>query len=131
MSYLKEKVSYLKGLAEGMELDESTDEKKLLKAILDVLDDFALVVDDMDEVQESLGEQVDEIEESVARLEQDIYDDDFDECISVTCPNCGEIISLDEEEIDNCKDKIVCPNCNKEVDVDWECDCCRHGRENQ
>lgn len=130
MSYLKEKVSYLKGLAEGMELDGSTDEKKLLKAILDVLDDFALVIDDMDEAQESLGEQVDEIEESVARLEQDIYNDDFDECISVTCPNCGEIISLDEEEIDNCKDKIVCPNCNKEVDVDWECDCCGHGGEN-
>lgn len=131
MSYLKEKVSYLKGLAEGMALDESTDEKKLLKSILDVLDDFALVVDDIDEVQESLSEQVDVIDEGLARLEQDVYNEDFDECVSITCPNCGETVCLDEEELDDSEDKITCPNCNEEIEVDWECDCCKHDMKNE
>ena len=38
---ISEKVAYLQGLAEGMKLDESTNEGKLLMAIIDVLDDMA------------------------------------------------------------------------------------------
>ena len=36
-----EKVAYLKGLFEGMEIDESTKEGKLLKAVVDVLGELA------------------------------------------------------------------------------------------
>ena len=37
-----EKVAYLKGLAEGMAIDENSKEGKLLKAITDVLADLAV-----------------------------------------------------------------------------------------
>ena len=39
---ITEKVAYLKGLAEGMELDTGKKEGKLLSAIIDVLEDIAL-----------------------------------------------------------------------------------------
>jgi len=60
MSYIKERVSYLKGLAEGMKIDDSTNEGKLLKAMIEVLDDIALAVEDIEEVQEQLEEQVEQ-----------------------------------------------------------------------
>ena len=41
-----EKVAYLKGLAEGMELDTSKKEGKLLAAIIDLLEDIALEIED-------------------------------------------------------------------------------------
>ena len=40
MKYLREKVSYLKGLADGLPLDENTNEGKVLRAIIEVLDDM-------------------------------------------------------------------------------------------
>ena len=41
MMSMGESVSYLKGLAEGLNIDKSTSEGKLLLAIVDVLDDMA------------------------------------------------------------------------------------------
>ena len=37
-----EKVSYLKGLAEGLGIDENEKNGKVIKAIIDVLDDLGL-----------------------------------------------------------------------------------------
>ena len=45
-----EKVAYLKGLAEGLALDTDTKEGKLIAAIIDVLDDIALEMEDMMEI---------------------------------------------------------------------------------
>ena len=42
-----EKVAYLKGLAEGMELDTEKKEGKLIAAIIDLLDDIALELEDL------------------------------------------------------------------------------------
>ena len=61
MNYLKERVAYLKGLAEGMQLNDTTNEGKLLKAIIEVLDDVALAVDDIEDVQEQISEQLDDM----------------------------------------------------------------------
>ena len=44
---ITEKVAYLKGLAEGMELDTDKKEGKLLSAIIDVLEDIALELEDI------------------------------------------------------------------------------------
>ncbi len=40
-----EKVSYIKGLAEGLKVDDSTNEGKILGAILDVLGDISAELD--------------------------------------------------------------------------------------
>ena len=45
MAYLAERVSYIKGLMDGMNIDLATNEGKLFKAIVDVLDDMALSIE--------------------------------------------------------------------------------------
>lgn len=138
MYYLKEKVSYLKGLAEGMQINDSTNEGKLLKAIIEVLDDVAQAVDEMGEVQEDLSNQVDEIDEDLAEIEKLIFDEKYDasddyydydddeyeedEIITeLECPHCNETINLTEAYMK--KNSILCPHCSKEIEVDWSCDC--------
>ena len=45
---LTEKAAYLKGLMEGLDLDASKKEVKVLNAMYDLLDDLALTVTDLD-----------------------------------------------------------------------------------
>ncbi|MCX7710350.1 MAG: zinc-ribbon domain-containing protein [Clostridia bacterium] len=127
MSYLKERVAYLRGLAEGMQISDASNEGKLLKAILEVLDDVALAVDDVEEVQEQLSEQVDNIDEDLAEIERVIFDeeDEDDElCFAeIECPYCNETISVDEDMIDDDGETIECPNCHKQIELEWECGC--------
>jgi len=45
MSELTEKIAYLRGLADGMNLDKETNEGKLISEIIDVLGDMGADVD--------------------------------------------------------------------------------------
>lgn len=131
MNYLKERVAYLKGLAEGMQISDATNEGKLLKAVIEVLDDVALAVDDIEEVQEQLSEQIDNMDEDLADIEKVVFDDDYEEEEEeeeddaeqgeFDCPHCGETISIEEASIN--KDSIECPHCHKDIEIEWECDC--------
>ena len=47
---LSEKQAYLKGLADGMKLDESKDEIKLLKGIIDLLGEVTAAIDEIDDM---------------------------------------------------------------------------------
>ena len=76
---ITEKVAYLKGLIEGMEIDEATKEGKILTAIMDVLSDVALGVEDLEATVQEMGEQVDTIDEDLDALECDYYDE-YDDC---------------------------------------------------
>ena len=74
-----EKVSYIKGLAEGLALDDSTKEGKVLNAIIDVLTDIAEEIDYIEEDYAELSEQVDAVDEDLASVEDFIYEDDDDD----------------------------------------------------
>ena len=83
MEFLMQKVSYLKGLADGLGVDDSSKEGKLLLHIVDALEEFADVLDETVENQLDLEEYVNFIDEDLADVEEDIYgidedDDDFD-----------------------------------------------------
>lgn len=132
MSYLKEKVAYLKGLAEGMHINETTNEGKLLKAIIDVLEDVALSVEDIEEIQDELGQQVDTIDEDLAEIEKVVYDeegcdcgceDDEDTEADIQCPHCKEDITIDLDDIDDEKSTIECPKCHEDIQIEWDCSC--------
>ena len=130
-----EKVAYLKGLAEGMKIDESTNEGKLLLSIIDTLDDIALSVSDLEDSVEELSAQVDEIDDDLGTVEEDLYGDD-DECgcgcedddeedfddtlYEVECPSCGDVICLDEGMLE--EGEIDCPNCGEKLEFDLEDD---------
>lgn len=130
MSYLKERVSYLKGLADGMQINDASNEGRLLKAIVDVLDDFALAIEDIEEVQDLLSEQVDGIDEDLAEVEEAVFEDDYDyDCCcdddedEIECPFCGEPIELDEIVLNKETDSFECPSCHKKIEVEWDCEC--------
>ncbi len=76
MGFLRERVSYLKGLCEGMKLDVNTNEGRLLAAIIDVIDDIALAVEDLEEIQDEHAEMIESIDQDLAEVESLIYDDD-------------------------------------------------------
>ena len=123
-----EKVAYIRGLAEGLELDDSKKEVKVLNAIIDLLDDLAMSLADLEDGYSDMADQLDAVDEDLGSLEDDFYGDDEDDeddedtCYyEVTCTNCHETICLSEDIIED--GQMDCPNCGEtlEFDID-ECD---------
>lgn len=124
MSYISERVAFIKGLAEGMKIDETTNEGKLFTAIIDVLDDIALAIEDVEEIQDEMSEQVDGIDDDLAELEKTVYDEDEEiEFEEIECPYCGEEIEVDLDLIDEDAEAIECPHCHQKIELEWDCDC--------
>lgn len=128
---IKEKVAYLQGLLSGLELDESSKEVKVIKAIVDVLNDMAMIVTDTEDELEELNDRVDEIDEDLGEVEEEVFggcdcDDDCDCCdeddtfYEVTCPTCGKEICLTESILD--EGGIECPNCGEALEFDLDDD---------
>ena len=57
---ISEKVAYLKGLAEGLNLDtEKSKEGKLISVMIGILEELAMSVEDLEENALNLGEEID------------------------------------------------------------------------
>ena len=126
-----EKIAYIKGLAEGLGLDDATKEGKVLTAIIDLLEDITEEICDIEDGCDELMEQIDAVDEDLASLEDIIYEDDDDcdcdccedEVYEIECPACNDIIYLDGEMLE--EEGMVCPNCGTELEFDFDgCDCC-------
>ena len=134
---IMEKVAYLKGLAEGMELDTEKKEGKLLAAIIDVLEDIALDLEDLWDNTMELTEGLDVVSEDLEDVEDIVYDEfeeDYDEdeedeyyedeldededCYATTCPTCEEEIFFDETILED--GVVVCPNCGEKLEFDLD-----------
>ena len=121
---ITEKVAYLKGLAEGLALDtEKSKEGKLIAAIIDVLDDMALELADMQDEQCDLEDGLDAVSEDLADVESLIYEELDDEeaeededCYETTCPTCEEAIYFDDSILE--EGEIICPNCGEKLEFD-------------
>ena len=113
---ITEKVAYLKGLAEGMELDTEKKEGKLLAAIIDVLDDIALEIADMKADQEELYDGLDAVSDDL----EDVYEyeepEEDEDCYATTCPTCEETIYFDESVLED--GEVICPNCGEKLEFD-------------
>ena len=125
---LKEKVAYIKGMMEGMEFDTATKEGKLLAAVVDVLEEMAKEVTNIDEDVDTLYDEVDAMSEDLEDVENFLLDggdedeDDYDEeyeagLYEITCPQCGEVVCVDEDMLAN--DDLACPNCGTKFEVDF------------
>lgn len=124
MQYLYEKMAYLRGLAEGLEIEDSSKEGKLLKSIIVVMEGMVDAVNENSEEISELSDYVEALDEDLSELEDDIYeeddsdedydDDDF-EYIELNCPNCGEEISVDRELMED--GEVFCPNCEEKIEI--------------
>ena len=136
---LGEKVSYLKGLMDGLELDESTKEGKVIALMADILQDVALHLEDVQDQIDEIVEVVDAIDEDLGDIEEDVYgdpddedyddfdgeDEDFgfdddDDLYEVCCPTCGDSICLDEGMLE--EGSMSCPNCGELLEFDFDDD---------
>lgn len=124
---ITEKVAYLKGLLEGMELDTEKKEGKLIAAIIDVLDDIALELEDMKDYADELGDGLDAVSDDLEDVEDVVFgedeDDDFEDdfeddedCYATTCPTCEETIYFDESILED--GEVICPNCGEKLEFD-------------
>ena len=112
---ISEKIAYLKGLMEGMNVDTESNEGKLFAAVVDVLDEIALEVEDLtDEVME-LGDGLDVISDALSDVEDIVYDE-VEECYATTCPECEEEIFFDDTMLED--GEIICPNCGAKLEFD-------------
>lgn len=135
---LTEKAAYLKGLKDGLNLNTETAEGKLIAALIDLVDEMAASVTDIEDMSYAVSEELDAIEDELDAIEE-VLDDEFEEdyedddeedevdddegyefdddvIYEVKCPTCGEVINLDEEMLD--AGKIECPNCGEELEFD-------------
>ncbi|MBR5615490.1 MAG: hypothetical protein IKW66_01590 [Clostridia bacterium] len=129
---ISEKVAYLKGLAEGLDLDtEKSKEGKLISVMIGILEEMAMSIEDLEENDLDLGEEIDVLSDDLADVEAIVYDEDFDEdededwedeCFEVTCPNCEEPLVIDDEVL--AEGMIQCPNCQQKFSLDLSDDTC-------
>ena len=65
-----EKVAYLKGLAEGLGVDKETKEGRILDSVIDILEDLAHDIEDLEENAWELGEAIDQVSDDLADIER-------------------------------------------------------------
>ena len=151
MMTLTEKLAYIKGLAEGLGVDETTKEGKVLLALVDLMDDVTTAVSELESDMDQAYEELDAIDEDLTDIEDflwededeedecdccDCDDDDCDCCdcedddelfdggiYEITCPKCGEIVCMDEEMLFS--PDCGCPNCGTSFEIDFDgVECC-------
>lgn len=118
MSDIISKVAYLSGLVDGLEINTTTKEGKVLTEIINVLKVIAEEVDGISESQKYMEDYIDAIDEDLSILQDDIYDDDYELCedegdnfVQLKCSNCGDDVYVDKDIVKQ-KEKITCPNCH-------------------
>ena len=131
---LTEKAAYIKGLVDGLDLDENDKNTKVIKALVDLVNDMAEEISDLGQCYDDVCDQIDAIDEDLAGVEDVIYEDyddddepcncsscgDYDDemCYEVTCPTCGTTIALGEDSLND--GGIECPNCGEELEFDYD-----------
>ena len=124
MSRISEKVAYLDGLMEGLNIQEDK-YAKIFTAIVDALDLIAEEISDHEDTLADLDDSVEEIFENLDEYDDFLYgdededeEDEFDEddFFEIVCPNCGETIYFDQDMLDT-PDGLICPNCNEPIEL--------------
>lgn len=136
---LTEKVSYLQGMMDGLGLDDSTKEGKVLLQMSEILTEMAHAVEDIQDEVDEVTELVEVIDQDLSDVEDFLEEDededgcscgcedddeefDFDDedLYEVTCPSCGDTICLNEDMLE--EGSIDCPNCGENLEFDFEPD---------
>ena len=141
---MKEKAAYLKGLIEGLGIDETTKEGKVIKVMSELLGELAEAVDAIDEDVTHAYDQINDLSEELEDLEADLYeDDDTDDddeepeedaedaedsgddddnadvagepYYEVACPACGKTVYVSEDDLD--AGEAICPSCKVAFEV--------------
>jgi hypothetical protein len=137
---LTEKMSYLKGYIDALDLEKTTKEWQVISKMSEVMDDMVAYIDDLQNQVDELSELCEVLDEDLGEVEQEIYniddldggsiededdyedelDEEFDEddqLYEATCPTCGRTILLDETMLED--GGVECA-CGESLEFDFE-----------
>ena len=143
---LSNKAAYLQGLVDGLGVDESTKEGKIIKAMSALLAEMAEALEGLDEDLSRAYDQINDLSDELEDLEADLYEDEDDEdegdeddeddeedaddandddiasepFYEVACPNCGETVYVSEDDLD--AGEANCAHCGVTFEVALEGD---------
>ena len=127
---LTEKTAYIKGLCDGLQLEGNTPEAKVIKALVDLVNDMAEEIAELESDVENVYDYCDELDEDLGAVEEYLIDEaeddecdccgDCDECdcdddeefFEIICPSCGETVCFDESVN---SEELTCPACGSEL----------------
>lgn len=129
---ITEKVAYIQGLLEGMELDKTEAKTgRILSEMLDVLREVGQQLDGMDAAMDEFDEELDALGDSVADLEEAVFDggededEDFggldgedEDFFEIPCPTCGRDLVVDDEALN--AGIVDCPVCGGKFALSFE-----------
>ena len=122
---IKEKAAYIKGLADGVELDKSTKEGKLIAALIDLVTDMTDVIEELGEDVDTALDYCEELDEDLGAVEELLLDDEDcdcdccdDDCCDGNCDDCDEDCDLDDEDYF----EVECPACGETICFDGSID---------
>ena len=129
---LTDKMAYLCGMVDGMELDlTSSKEGKVLGKILDVMQEMTAYIVDLQTQVDELTDTCDLLDQDLGDLEDIVYDEDDDEDddeyddyydededdevqYETVCPTCKNTIVLSKSILD--KGEMPCPCCGQKLE---------------
>lgn len=138
---LTDKMAYLRGMVDGMELDlTGSKEGKVLGKLLDVMQEMTAYVVDLQTQVDELTEVCDLLDQDLGDLEDIVYeedddddeddydfccdeddyeddDDDEEELYETVCPSCNNVIVLDESVLE--EGEMPCPCCGEILEFDY------------
>ncbi|MDR0812626.1 MAG: hypothetical protein LBO63_01270 [Oscillospiraceae bacterium] len=132
----KKKETYLEGLAKGLELDDSTPERKLILALIEAQKDTQKELEEAQAELETVRSELDDIADfldGIAEVfaemsEHEHSHGDGEECgcgeccgadaeYTLTCPKCSGEITVSEEMLD--AGSVTCPACHEKLDFEF------------
>lgn len=121
-----ERVAYLRGLFEGLDIDTEKKEGKLLAGMISAMEELAEAVTDLKQQNEELLDELDDVYEEISAVTEDflaVDDEEEDAALEadedlyqVVCPTCGEVLYLDQDMLET--GSIVCGACGEELEFD-------------
>ena len=119
---LTERAAYTKGLADGVELDATTKEGKLINALIELVSDMAEEIAEMDERIDTAFAYCEELDEDLGAVEEILLEDDCD----CDCDDCDCDCDCDDCDCDCCDDEdyfeVECPACGDTICFDSSVD---------
>lgn len=130
---LSEQMSYLRGLVDGLDIDMTTKEGKVLGQMMEVLQSAVLYIDDLQNQVDELTELCEDLDKDLGEVEEFLLDEDedldldeyeeygFDEDEDVyetVCPTCENTIVLADSVLD--EGSVNCPCCGELLEFDFD-----------
>ena len=113
---LARRAAHLQGLFEGMQLDETKKETKIIAEILDILAETTEELQRLSNENAALKQAISNTDTFLDDSDEEDVDIDDGADYQVICPTCGEIMYLDYATIE--LGSVDCKNCGELLEFD-------------